>query len=187
MKDYFKIPLLAIAIVMVGFVIVLSATNIFAQNGGVFVSGAKIGTNTDKTVLPSNTGTASTSADVQIVNMKVSGSQYILTPNVVKKGVTVRLVADMSSMPGCSKAFTIPDFGVQKYFSASDNTVEFTPTKDGTFKVACTMNMYRGTFAVTDDGIANAQTTASITTQTAAAASGPAGTCGAGGGCGCGG
>jgi heme/copper-type cytochrome/quinol oxidase subunit 2 len=195
MKNYLKIPLLAIAIVIVGFVFVFSATNILAQNGGSYAGAGKNQNGATQTALsPANSGSTGSAAvgsnDVQIVNMKVVGSQYIMTPNVVKKGIPVRIVADMSAMPSCSKAFTIPDFGVQKYFTASDNTVEFTPNKAGTFKVACTMNMYRGTFAVTDDGTADAATTAAIAKQNAASASSPAGTCGmgaGGGGCGCGG
>ncbi len=194
MKDYFKIPILAIAIVIVGFIFVFAATNIVAQKGGVasnYNGDANSYANSGKNNQQANLGVASqVQGDVQIVNLKVVGSGYVLTPSVVKVGVPVKIVADVSAMPGCSKAFTIPDFGVQKYFSDTDNTVEFTPNKVGTFKVACTMNMYRGILVVTDDGTANATTTAAITAQNTNLASSPAPTCGMGsggsGGCGCG-
>lgn len=89
-------------------------------------------------------------SDVQTVKMKVSGANYILEPSTVKKGTLVRIEADMSKMPGCSKSVVIQAFGVRKVLGSNSNTIEFTPTKSGTFTIACSMNMYRGTFTVTD-------------------------------------
>ncbi len=119
------------------------------------------------------------SGDVQIVKMHVEGSQYVFEPSSVKKGVPVRLEADTSRMPGCSKGIISSELGIQKTFSSSDNTLDFTPNKAGTFYVACSMNMYKGTITVLEsDGSKQnyVQTPSS---------SGMA--CGAGGGgCGCG-
>ncbi|VVB80452.1 Uncharacterised protein [uncultured archaeon] len=118
--------------------------------------------------------------NVQVVKIHVEGSQYIMEPAVLKVGVPVRFVADMANMPGCSKSISISDFGVRKTFSSFSDYVEFTPNKAGTFYIACSMNMYKGTFEVV-----NSDGTKSNYVQSA-----PAGghTCGAsGGGCGCGG
>jgi len=120
---------------------------------------------------------------VQVVKLSTEGSRYILNPSEIKKGVTVRLEADMSKMPGCSKSIVIPAFNVRGSFTSEDNIIEFTPDKAGTFNIACSMNMYRGTFTVLEDNGAKA----SYVEQASASTTG--GTCGgaSGGGCGCGG
>jgi uncharacterized protein len=103
----------------------------------------------DNTGIPAgNTDTG----DMQMVNLKVSGAHYVMEPSVLKKGIPARLVADLSTMPGCSKAIIIPEFKVNKVVRPGDNIIEFTPDKAGTFDIACTMYMYTGKFSVTDDG-----------------------------------
>jgi plastocyanin len=118
---------------------------------------------------------------VQEVALSVQGGTYYPNPVRVKKGVPVRLVADMNSMRGCSRSIVIPDFGVSKTVGAGDNAIEFTPDKSGTFSFSCSMGMYRGTIVVEEaDG--------SVAAFTGSAPKAAAGSCGAGGGgCGCGG
>ena len=114
----------------------------------------------------------------------MSGSSYLPNPIRVKKGIPVRIVADIASMPGCSKGVVMPDFGVQKTFSADDNTVEFTPTQSGTFQFSCSMNMYHGTIIVeNDDGTVAAYAGAAKPVATGGCKMNT----GSGGGCGCGG
>ena len=88
---------------------------------------------------------------VQIVKLSVENGKYILDPLEIKKGVPVRIEADMSKMPGCSKSIVIASFNIRKTLNSKDNTIEFTPDKAGTFNIACSMNMYRGTFVVLED------------------------------------
>jgi len=88
------------------------------------------------------------SGSAQTATLSVSDATYILEPSTFKKDVPVNIIANVGSMPGCSKAVTIPAFGVLKYVSVQDNIITFTPTKTGTFKIACSMNMYTGTFTV---------------------------------------
>ncbi len=88
------------------------------------------------------------SGNVQVVKLSVQGANYVLSPNEIKKDIPVRIEADISKMPGCSKSIVISAFNVRKVVSQADNTIEFTPTKAGTFNIACSMNMYRGTFNV---------------------------------------
>ena len=88
------------------------------------------------------------SGNAQIVKLSVEGGRYILSPSELKKNVPVRIEADMSKMPGCSKSIIISAFNIRKVVSTADNSIEFTPTKTGTFNIACSMNMYRGTFTV---------------------------------------
>jgi len=75
---------------------------------------------------------------------------------------------------------TFSELGIRKTFSSSDNTLEFIPNKAGTFYIACSMNMYKGTLIVSEsDGSKSSY----VQTPTLSGAS-----CGAGGGgCGCGG
>jgi len=88
------------------------------------------------------------SGEVQNVQLSVSGGTYILTPSVLKKDVPVRMVADMATLKGCSRSVVISAFGVRKYLTDTDNVITFTPTTTGTINIACSMNMYRGTFTV---------------------------------------
>ena len=88
------------------------------------------------------------SGNVQIVKLSVEGGKYILSPSEFKKNVPVRIEADISKMPGCSKSIVISAFNIREVVSTADNSIEFTPTKTGTFNIACSMNMYRGTFTV---------------------------------------
>ncbi len=124
--------------------------------------------------------TTSSSANAQIVKISVDNlGNYVLSPNTLTKGVPVRLEADMSKMPGCSKSIVIREFNVRKTFSSSDNVVEFTPTKSGTFWITCSMNMYQGQFTVVDDSGTKPSYVESVPTS--------GGSCGAGGSGGCGG
>lgn len=118
--------------------------------------------------------------EVQTVKLSVVGSNYVLEPSEIKKGTPVRIEADMAKMPGCSKSVVISGFGVSKTLTSNDNVIEFTPDKAGTFNIACSMNMYKGTFTVLEtDG-----TKADYVEQKLSAGS----SCGmGGGGCGCGG
>lgn len=131
--------------------------------------------------IASNGNSGNVNGNVQVVQLYVQNGQYIMTPSEFKVGVPVRIEGDISRMPGCSKSIVISAFNIRKTLSSSDNAIEFTPDKAGTFNIACSMNMYRGTFTVLqNDG------SKSNYTDTAAPATGAS--CGAsGGGCGCGG
>ena len=156
------------AVLIIAIIAVLSLSNVFGQASPAAKALA--------TKAPTD------SSEVQDVQLKVVGGNYILSPSILKKGVKVHMVVDMSTVVGCSRDIVISSFGVRKAVSPGDNIIEFTPDKTGTINIACSMNMYRGTFQVTDDG--NPQ----VGVQAASAPVAPsAGSCGAsGGGCGCG-
>ena len=153
--------------------VVLVAAGFFLNSGNSLensISGAVVGSNA-----AGNVG----SDNVQVVKIYVDGAQYVLEPSSVKKGIPVRLEADMSKMPGCSRGIISPELGIKKTFSSKENTFEFTPNKSGTFYIACSMNMYKGTLTVLEsDG------SKSDYVQTPSSSGGA---CGTGGGCGCGG
>ena len=120
---------------------------------------------------------------VQIVKLSVENGKYILDPPEIKKGVPVRIEADMSKMPGCSKSIVIASFNIRKTLNSKDNTIEFTPDKAGTFNIACSMNMYRGTFVVLEDdgGKSNYVEQNIQSGSTCGMATGGSGGCGCGG------
>jgi hypothetical protein len=99
-------------------------------------------------VTTSKSNIVATQNSFQTATLEVLEGTYILKPSVFKKDIPVRIIANYNDLPGCSKSVTIPAFGVQKRVSTLDNVIIFTPTKTGTFKIACSMDMYRGTFIV---------------------------------------
>ncbi|HYD03958.1 MAG TPA: cupredoxin domain-containing protein [Alphaproteobacteria bacterium] len=86
--------------------------------------------------------------DAQQVKLSVQGGTYILSPSTLKKDVPVRMEVDMNTVKGCARSIVIPEFGVRQYVEPGNNVIEFTPTKTGTFDIACSMVMYTGTFTV---------------------------------------
>ena len=132
------ILILAIGLVVYMFNSNNTSSNIDNRNAQAAINSANI-----------NAGAASTAnGEVQHVKLSVSGGTYILTPSVLKKGVPVQLEADLASMKGCSRSVVISEFNVRKYVQPGDNIIEFTPTKTGTIRIACSMNMYTGSFTV---------------------------------------
>ena len=148
---------------------VLTVLGLFA-----FASNKMVG-NTDSTPL---TGAVVSQGQAQDVKLSFINYNYVLEPSTLKAGVPVRMEVDMSTVYGCMRDVRIPAFGVSKYVKEGDNVIEFTPNKAGTFNIACSMNMGRGTFTVKEqDGSVSSY----IEAAPAAAPS-----CGEGG-CGCGG
>ena len=152
--------------------------------GALFIRGSDNAT-IGKTILPNSLSNSLDNGKVQIAKLSVVNGKYVMNPSEFKVGVPVRIEADMANMPGCSKTIVIPSFNVRKSFTSTDNSVEFTPDKAGTFNIACSMNMYKGTFTVLQgDG-----TKANYVEQAPVSSTG--GSCGmaksGSGGCGCGG
>ena len=127
---------------------------------------------------------ASGNGQVQEVKLYMKNYQYVTDPLVLKKGIPVRMTVDLETVKGCAQDIVIQDFGVRKYVKPGDNVIEFTPTKTGTIAMACSMNMFHGTFTVIDETNPNAPAEVTAVPQPAASS----GSCGAGtgGGCGCG-
>lgn len=91
-----------------------------------------------------------TQTTVQNGEILLSWGKFNYVPEVitVKKGESVRIRADLQRLTGCYQSFVVPDLGITKYFSASDDVVEFTPEKTGTFVFTCRMGMGKGTLVV---------------------------------------
>jgi plastocyanin domain-containing protein len=137
-KTLRNIIIFAVAILLIAtvFTVVMLSKRISPDNG--------------TTTVPDNNNNGNTipTGEVQNVKLSVSGGTYILSPSVLKKDVPVVMTADMATLKGCSRSVVISSFGVRKSLTETNNVITFTPTQAGTFKIACSMNMYRGTFTV---------------------------------------
>ncbi len=91
---------------------------------------------------------AKVAGDAQVAKMRVVNGNYIIEPSEFKVGTNVRIEADISQLPGCSKSIVVPAFNIRKTLTERDNVIDFVPNKAGTFNIACSMNMYRGSFTI---------------------------------------
>jgi hypothetical protein len=157
---------------------VLSESSVQVNQNQVNVAGANDAASNSATAVSGGT-LATVTNGVQVVQLSVQGTTYYPSPIRVKVGIPVQLVADINNMPGCSKSVVIPEFNIRKTVSTSDNIIEFTPNKSGTFQFSCSMNMYKGQIIVEGaDG--------SVASYTGSAPVNSGATCGgSGGGCGC--
>ena len=90
-----------------------------------------------------------TGSDENAQKIIIGVKNYNYYPNTVKVNVgnpvSIRLDESVS---GCLRDFTIRDLGVRKYLRTPSDTVEFTPTKPGTYRFSCSMGMGTGTLIV---------------------------------------
>ena len=109
---------------------------------------------------PKKARQAEVKGNVQEIQITVKGGY---SPNVirVKEGVPLRLVFDRQEASDCSDRVVFPDFQASKSLAPfATTTLEFTPTKSGSFGFACGMNMLHGTLIVEQDGIDSERTDA---------------------------
>ena len=85
--------------------------------------------------------------DFQKVVLGIKDYNYYPNTITVGSGKPVRVYLD-SSVSGCLRSFTIPDFGIAKNLPTPNDYVEFTPTKKGTYNFACSMGMGTGKLIV---------------------------------------
>ena len=104
----------------------------------------------------------------QVVKLYMKGSTYFPNPISLKKDVPAVLEVDTNSITGCFRSIQIPAFGIRKTVSPSNNKIEFTPNKVGTFAFSCYMNMGKCQIAVGDGAVlpVNPNLTVQDVTQT---------------------
>jgi plastocyanin len=89
---------------------------------------------------------------VQELSITVDGS-YSPNSLVLTAGTPVRLKFVRKDTGGCTSKVLIPDFNIaQNLPEGKTTTIEFTPTKAGTYKFTCGMKMISGTILVKDPG-----------------------------------
>ena len=89
----------------------------------------------------------SSNGDVQKIIIGMRNYNYYPNTINLKVGESVSISLD-SSVSGCFRDFTIKEFGIRKYLRTPQDSVEFTPTKPGTYTFACSMGMGVGRFVV---------------------------------------
>jgi len=122
----------------------------------------------------------------QIIRMEVNRYGWEPDKFVLKKDVPVKWIIDGKEINGCNNAIQVPKLGLNFDIRRGEQTIEFTPDKEGTISWSCWMGMIPGLFIVKDDVDLN--NAAEIQKEIDAAPELQGGSCGgSGGGCGCGG
>jgi len=85
--------------------------------------------------------------ETQKVVLSMKDLNYYPNEIRVKAGQPVSISLD-ETVTGCLRSFTIKELGVSKYVRTSQETIDFTPTKKGTFRFACVMGMGYGKIIV---------------------------------------
>ncbi|MDP3966413.1 MAG: cupredoxin domain-containing protein [archaeon] len=94
-----------------------------------------------------NNGENSGSGNFQKVTLGIKNGNYYPNTVTVEVNKPVRVYLD-SSVTGCFRSFTMRDFGIAKNLPTPNDYVEFTPSKTGSFRFACSMGMGTGTLIV---------------------------------------
>ena len=141
----------------------------------------------ESVINPSTSSSTENSAIIkdgfQEINMDINSRGYSPNSFVLKKGVPVKWNINVKELTGCNKELVARDYNIDVNLKKGIQTIEFTPTKEGTIRFSCGMGMLRGSFIVTESGEVTQEELAS-----AAPSSGGSCSMGAnGGGCGCGG
>ena len=138
---------------------VVSVFAFFSINGGIGLTGSfytfgnivKAATiNIDELINFSASGSAAVGPDGrQDVAIDVASRGYASSANVLKVGVPVSLRLRTDNVQGCTRAFTIPEYGIVKSLPATgEEVVNFTPMRTGQLSYVCGMGMYGGYFSV---------------------------------------
>jgi len=106
--------------------------------GFFFLSGESASAN----LIKENSG-----GEVQEVVIGMKNYNYYPNTIRVKAGMPVSIALD-ETVSGCFRDFTIREFGVHEYLRTPQDSVEFTPTKKGSYTFACSMGMGTGTLIV---------------------------------------
>jgi sulfite exporter TauE/SafE/copper chaperone CopZ len=118
------------------------------------------------------------SGGYQIIRMNVTNRGWEPNSFVLQKGVPVKWIINGIQINGCNNKIIVRDYGLEFPINPGEQTIQFTPDKEGVVRWSCWMGMISGTFIVMND-ISNK------TEQSAVVATAPVPS--TGGGCGCGG
>ena len=90
---------------------------------------------------------AGSNKEAQKIVLSLKDFNYYPNTVKVKAGKPVSISLDQG-VSGCLRDFTIRDLGIREYLRTPSDTVDFTPTKPGTYRFACSMGMGTGTLIV---------------------------------------
>lgn len=130
-----------------------------------------------------NDGIAVIKDNYQEINMDVLSSGWSPNKFVLQKGVPVKWIINGKELNGCNSGIQVPKLGLNFKIKPGIQTIEFTPTEEGTISWSCWMGMIKGVFIVKNKIDTNNANEVLNQVQVPKGSS-----CGGGGGgCGCGG
>ncbi len=161
------------------FVIILG---LLMANNGLTLAGSNYSFSALQTSNLANLTNATASITIsngyQIIRMNVTSGGWEPNKFVLQKGVPVKWIINGIELTSCNNRIIVRDYGLDFSIKQGEQTIEFTPTKEGVVRWSCWMGMIPGTFVVVSD--INNKTEQNNIEQTAPIS--PAST----GGCGCG-
>jgi len=93
-------------------------------------------------------GTPTKSA-AQVIEMSVTEEGFVPAQVKVKAGQPVKLIVTRKTARTCATEIVIKDFGIKQSLPLNQAVeVTFTPTKAGSFRYACAMDMIAGVIIV---------------------------------------
>ncbi len=96
---------------------------------------------------PPSTNSPVGDGEVQEIVLSIKNYNYYPNTITVKADQPVSISLD-SSVQGCFRSLVIKDLGVSKSARTPQDTIDFTPTKKGTFTFTCSMGMGYGKIIV---------------------------------------
>ncbi len=116
-----------------GILLILAGALIFMMSNG----------GSEETKYETNTN----SGESQRIVLGMKSFNYFPNTITIKAGTPISLSLD-KSVTGCFRDFTIKELGIHEYLKTPEDTIDFTPTKPGTYTFACSMGMGTGTLVV---------------------------------------
>ncbi len=113
----------------------------------ILIVGGFVFTNANNPTTGSTVNSGSGNGGVQKVVLSLKNYNYYPNTIKVKANQPVSISLD-SSVSGCLRSFTIKELGLAKNLATPQDTLDFTPTKPGTYRFACVMGMGTGTLIV---------------------------------------
>lgn len=86
----------------------------------------------------------------QVIQIQVTDQGFSPAKIELKQGVVTKIIVTRHTQSGCLSQIQFPDFGIKPTNLPLHKPITFTvkPTKAGSFRFACGMNMVKGTAVV---------------------------------------
>jgi plastocyanin domain-containing protein len=110
--------------------------------------------------------------------MNVTSSGWEPNSFVLQKGVPVKWIINGIEINNCNSRIIVRDYNLSFPIDQGEQTIEFTPSKEGVVRWSCWMGMIPGTFIVVND--VNNQTEQKTLENATTPFSGRSGGCGCG-------
>ncbi|NYZ76372.1 sulfite exporter TauE/SafE family protein [Candidatus Micrarchaeota archaeon] len=162
------------------FVIILG---LLMANNGLTLAGSNysltaLQTSSNPANLINATANISISGGYQIIRMNVTSNGWEPNKFVLQKGVPVKWIINGIGLTSCNNRIIVKDYGLDFPINPGEQTIEFTPTKEGVVRWSCWMGMIPGTFVVVNN--INNKTEQNTIEQTAPLSPLSSGGCGCG-------